>query len=143
MTMTLDNGRTPRPRLARLATVLALACLAVGSAFLSVGWMASGATGEEETMTRAFHMLALWPSTMLALWLFGTAALVLAGRWRLAGPLLVASLVALVGIPTVLSFVVRAPAPVGVSILLALNLGVIYLACRVILRQVGAVAEGE
>ena len=117
-----------------LFTVLACASLVIGSALISYVWIRIGVTTKsaEETLASLLTTLYLVPILFFA-WLFGTAALLLARRWVVAGLNLPVALGVFLGLYLFIWFViphVPAPTEIFVALLVSLNGAAIWLARR-------------
>jgi hypothetical protein len=87
-----------RTRIARTFAVLALVCLAIGSALVAVvmTWFSivriTGGGGEDPGLALAILFFSIWPPTLMLTWALGTAAFMAKGT--LDPPIAVAALVA-------------------------------------------------
>ena len=129
---TATTRRTARTTLARLLSLLALASLAGGSILLALVWLGVGVTGDTGE-ARVFAMLFLWPPTFLLTWAFGTLA-ILAKRTLSPYAMILAFVGGLVGGWFLLLATIGAPAPIGIAVLLGLNLAAITLAWHQVWR---------
>jgi hypothetical protein len=128
------NNRSPLRIGQLLFTVLALLSFALGSVLLSLVWFGVGITTTGKDVganieVRTFAFILLWPTTMLAVWIFSTLALVLAKRWLLASFSLPVAFAILYGIWWVIAvFLLHVSGVLFTALFMLLNTGAIWLA---------------
>ena len=132
MNQTTTARRTARTTLARLLSLLALASLAGGSILLALAWLGVGVTGDKGE-ARVFAMLFLWPPTFLLTWAFGTLAIIATKNFN-PYAIIVAFVGGSLGGWFLLLATIGAPAPIGIAVLLGLNLAAITLAWHLVWR---------
>ena len=128
------NNRSPL-RIGQITfSVLALLAFALGSVLLSLVWFGVGVTTTGKDVyayaeIRTFVFIVIWPTTMLAVWIFSTLALLLAKRWLLASLALPVAIAILYGIWWIVAmFLLNISGVMFTALFILLNTGAIWLA---------------
>jgi hypothetical protein len=134
ITIKAANNRSPL-RIGQITfTILALLVFALGSILLSLVWFGVGVTTTGKDLyanaeVRTFVFIVIWPTTMLAVWIFSTLALVMAKRWLLASltlPVAFAILYAIWWLVAV--FMLNISGVMFTALFIMLNIGAFWLA---------------
>jgi magnesium-transporting ATPase (P-type) len=110
---------------------LTLLSLAAGSTFLTLIWFSVGVTNGTDYVARGLAFIVIWPMTMLAVLIFGSAALVAARRLRTVPLYAVLWLGVLVASWSAIIYLLTQPAVAFLVVALGINIAAILAVRRI------------
>lgn len=123
----VESG-TVRPEVTRALATVGLIALAVGSFFAGLDWVTEGGVNDGDLFAWS------WPLTAVAVWAFGTGALIVSGLVRASVAWALIAVGAYLAVLLLHAIVLPEPSALGPLLLLALEGGAVYCAWRLFFR---------